>query len=131
MFIGVLIWFVKVTILEIAHVIVLRGIFGMQKPGEKSKRAGSQNQSGSNFSNTRSNSARPQGRPLPRDLEIALETLGLKTCREWDAIHQRYRQLAKMYHPDLNSEITQTGRRFMMYDAAYRKLCIGKKQYFT
>jgi DnaJ-class molecular chaperone len=56
--------------------------------------------------------------------------MGIPEARDWATIQKRYRELAKKYHPDLNPELTQAGNRFMLYDAAYRKLEAAKFRYF-
>jgi len=68
--------------------------------------------------------------PLPKEIESALSTLGLKNCRDWGTIHKRYRELAKQVHPDLNPDLTAAENRFIVYDHAYRKLVAVKKRYF-
>jgi len=68
--------------------------------------------------------------PLPKEIESALLTLGLKNCRDWSVIHKRYRELAKQVHPDLNPELTAAENRFIIYDNAYRKLVAVKRRYF-
>lgn len=68
--------------------------------------------------------------PLPKEIESALLTLGLKNCRDWGTIHKRYRELAKQVHPDLNPDLTAAENRFIVYDHAYRKLVAVKKRYF-
>jgi hypothetical protein len=75
----------------------------------------------------------PKAKPreLPRDIVSALAVLGItETTCSWNDIHKRYRELAKQYHPDLNREITEVGRRFMRVDTAYRKLQAVKSRYF-
>lgn len=67
---------------------------------------------------------------LPRELSNALHIMGIPMERDWNNIQRRYRELAKKYHPDLNPEITQAGNRFMLYDAAYRKLEAAKSKHF-
>lgn len=74
--------------------------------------------------------SRPAPNALPRDIQQALVLLGVENTRSWIHIQRRYRELAKQYHPDLNPEITDVGRRFMVYDSAYRKLCQVKTRYF-
>lgn len=72
----------------------------------------------------------PPNGALPREITNALGILGIPEARDWSAIQKRYRELAKKYHPDLNPELTQAGNRFMLYDAAYRKLEMAKERYF-
>jgi hypothetical protein len=67
---------------------------------------------------------------LPREVVDALAILGLAPCRDWNLVHKRYRELAKKFHPDLNHEITSAGSRFMMYDAAYKRLYAVRARYF-
>lgn len=68
---------------------------------------------------------------LPKELTNALGIMGIPEARDWGIIQKRYRELAKKYHPDLNPELTQAGNRFMLYDAAYRKLELAKHRYFN
>jgi len=68
--------------------------------------------------------------PVPPDIQAALLVLGLKDCRDWGAIHKRYRELAKQVHPDLNPDLTSAENRFILYDNAYRKLMGVKNRYF-
>ena len=75
----------------------------------------------------------PPIRPLalPKEIPKLSGILGLREGVDWDTIHRRYRQLAKQFHPDLHPEVTGRGKRFMMYDAAYRKLVTVKTRYLT
>lgn len=69
---------------------------------------------------------------LPKDILHALQILGLnEQCREWDLIHHRYRELAKKYHPDLNPLEVSTGKKFILFDEAYRKLASVKTRFFV
>ena len=70
------------------------------------------------------------GTGLPRELTNALGIMGIPEARDWSVIQKRYRELAKKFHPDLNPDLTQAGNRFMLYDAAYRKLEAAKDRYF-
>lgn len=81
---------------------------------------------------TRSFPQPPPLRPavLPKEIQDSLAILGLREGVSWDDVHRRYRQLAKQFHPDLHPEVTGAGRRFMMYDSAYRRLVAAKARYF-
>ena len=57
--------------------------------------------------------------------------MGIPHERDWGLIQKRYRDLAKKYHPDLNPELTQAGNRFILVDAAYRKLETSKYRFFN
>lgn len=162
--IGVVIWFVKVTVVELTHLFI-KAVFGVKKPEAKPKQAPprpaphqthfhqqerpkqqQQQQRAhtsdtyhrpnhySNTEGTRFYKAPPKPPPskmaLPRDILQALTILGLTETADWNQIHRRYRELAKQFHPDLNHDITEVGRRFMTYDAAYRKLASVKIRYF-
>lgn len=124
---GVAIWFVKVTVVEVGEFF----LFTRRANRRKAEQA-------------RYQSARRPAKPeiayvsvdargpkrLPQELFLALRTLGLDGDASWHQIQHRYRQLAKKYHPDLNPEITKSGHRFMMFDTAYRKLESKRSQYF-
>jgi len=135
--IGVLIWFLKVTVVELTHLVwkgaaAPRSNDRRQQPRSQWQRAQQPPRPGPQ------QTARPQQAPprpppaslLPREVLHSLAVLGLKEGVDWDTIHRRYRELAKQYHPDLNHDITDVGRRFMMYDAAYRKLGAVRAKYF-
>lgn len=77
-------------------------------------------------SDSRGAAAEPE---LPSELKVALSVLGLAGKPDWDTIHRRYRKLAKAYHPDLNSEFTAYGNRFIELDHAYRKLVAGRSHF--
>ena len=152
---GVVIWFVKVTVIELAG-FFLRNFLGIHpRPKDRTKsdrRKRPRKESTATpppYEGTGAFHRRPQGRAarstegirfnqaprhqkpvLPQDVLMALRTLGLREGVDWTQIHRRYRELAKLYHPDLNKEITSAGRRFMIYDAAYRKLASVKVRYF-
>jgi hypothetical protein len=138
--VGVAIWFVKVTVVELTDLLFLRWLFARQAPtrrrGAGTSRPASHRAPGGNQAfneGTRVHEVKYPPHPppgLPRDVLNALGILGLGECRNWNEIHRRYRELAKQYHPDLNKDITDVGRRFMMYDAAYRKLAAVKDRYF-
>lgn len=157
---GVLIWFVKVTVVELST-FFLRGL--VRAPTPPRSKAERRTQPRSQWNRARTDSSyhqrasasngntgsyqqrAPGGntgfhqmppRPppsvsvLPGELLHALHVLGLREGADWHRIHKRYRELAKQYHPDLNREVTDVGRRFMMYDAAYRKLSAAKARHF-
>lgn len=134
---GVLIWFLKVTVVELTH-LVWRGT-AVPRTSDRRQQARSQWQRAQPPPHRTGPSARPQNAPprpppaslLPKEVLHSLAVLGLKEGADWDAIHRRYRELAKQYHPDLNHDITDVGRRFMMYDAAYRKLGAVRAKYFN
>jgi DnaJ domain len=133
---GVAIWFVKVTVVELSHLLFLRWIAAKPAPKlspQKDRRAERPDPS---YRRTRPASSSPPPPPrkppsnLPGDVRASLAALGLGECRDWNEIHHRYRELAKKYHPDLNREITQVGNRFMGFDKAYRHLMSVKEKYF-
>lgn len=121
---GVCIWFVKYTVIELLHVLILRWIFTRPAPEPAPKpkeppppppldevhwrHEGTQA--------TRLTDARAQ------ELARALALLGLSGDPSLEQIHQRYRELAKLFHPDLNPDVTDFGRRFIQIDQAYRLL---------
>ncbi|MCB0404218.1 MAG: DnaJ domain-containing protein [Bdellovibrionales bacterium] len=145
--VGVLVWFVKVTVVSLAKTIL--SYIGIEAPQNarrqqaeaqaahrrmQQERAfrGAQAQERAREQKPRHQTPPPPQAPsLPSDIQQALATLGLSDCRNWQRIHRRYRELAKQYHPDLNPHLTDVGRRFMMYDAAYRKLSQVKNKYFA
>lgn len=140
---GVAIWFVKVTLVELLHLMasLLKSVFYTAPARPRAvyvkveaghtpppfHAAAASHHTGSHH---RPAPERPTVPPLPAELTAALHTLGLADCRDWKVIHHRYRELAKKYHPDLNHEITAAGRHFMQFDAAYRKLLAVKGRYF-
>lgn len=155
---GVIIWFVKVTVVELST-FFLRGLVRTPAPGSAqsdrrrqprsqwNRAHAQQTQQHARASNGRTGSYQPprqettgfheaSSRPppatnvLPGELLHALHVIGLREGADWHQIHHRYRELAKQYHPDLNREVTDVGRRFMMYDAAYRKLSVAKARHF-
>lgn len=117
---GTVIWFVKVVVVELIELLLWGKVLG--------KKVKSNPRPVARPSVENPTSQTPE---LPRDISNALAVLGLRDCREWTVIHKRYRELAKKYHPDLNSDITSAGNRFMIYDGAYRKLASVKNRYFT
>lgn len=149
---GVAIWFVKVSVVEAFDFLVLRWFrpkktrqihIGRHSESHSRSQARSRPQANPHsrphantgagsyhYSTSRPAQAAPQTPGLPSDVLQQLAILGLGECRDWNIIHKRYRELAKLYHPDLNREITEVGRRFMTYDGAYRKLLAVKEKYF-
>jgi DnaJ domain len=125
---GVAIWFVKVTVVELSHLLFLRWIVA-SKP-RPTARASQPRPAPSPGPSAPRAPASPKSSGLPRDVIEALAVLGLGEIRHWPEIHHRYRELAKAYHPDLNRDITQTGKRFMAFDKAYRRLLLVKDRYF-
>ena len=148
LFLGVVIWFVKVTVVEVGHLLFFRWFVGEKSKGAPKASASGQSRnrgyqyqqqrtrprSNPNSSQGSGSSQRASSNPpplLPADVRDALAILGLGECRDWHEIHHRYRELAKKYHPDLNGEVTLVGNRFMRVDAAYRKLLGVKSKYFA
>ena len=141
------IWFVKIMFVELTEK-VLSQVFKPQPVKVKAQRKMNPKSQPQNFSsgtrtgrNTRfqghhTRSAQPlsdfpqTGTGLPRELTNALGIMGIPEARDWSVIQKRYRELAKKFHPDLNPDLTQAGNRFMLYDAAYRKLEAAKDRYF-
>lgn len=126
--VGILIWFVKVTFVEISHLVFLQW---WVKTSESKKPAGPK----AGMGETRPSSAPPGAKTAPppllsKDLVDALQILGLKPGCSWREIHKQYRQLAKQFHPDLNPDITDFGHRFMRVDSAYQKLGKVRSQHF-
>jgi len=117
---GVAIWFVKATLVELTDFFLMRW-FVVRKKKVSYERT--------SYQKTH-RAFTPKSVPLPADILIALKVLGLGDCRDWATIHHRYRELAKKFHPDLNKEITSVGRRFMAVDVAYRKLISVRAKYF-
>jgi hypothetical protein len=116
---GVAIWFVKVTLSDLGR--GAKYFFGRRAPAARPPLP----------------AARPVAlrvvvveTPMPREVLLALQDLGLQSKVPWEQIQHRYRALAKRYHPDLNPEITRSGTRFMRLDSAYRRLAHVKHLYF-
>ncbi len=147
---GLVIWFVKVTVVELSRILIFQWFQPKKKPAPQARRRPEQTSSyntntGSfNTGNTGSFRSRPQQpsqaappppppkpQGLPPDVLKTLAILGLGETKDWQVIHKRYRELAKKFHPDLNREITEVGRRFMAIDAAYRRLSTVREKYFT
>jgi hypothetical protein len=132
--IGVLIWFLKVTVVELTHFIFARWITPPRPKASSNtydfRRAQAQTQA----KTPPRPAPRPQKPPppkLPADVLAALSTLGLDgECKDWNLIHHRFRDLAKKFHPDLNQDLTSAGKRFIIYDGAYKKLLTVKDRYF-
>lgn len=117
---GVLIWFVKVTFVELSHLVLLQWWAGAKPQASvRAKPA----PAGAHKAPPRP-AAAPKAPPslLPPDAMDALLVLGLKPGCSWRDIHRQYRALAKQFHPDLNPDITDFGRRFMKVDTAYHRL---------
>ncbi|WP_220205038.1 DUF6585 family protein [Reticulibacter mediterranei] len=55
---------------------------------------------------------------IPAEVVEALQVLNLPTTASFDVIHQRYRQLAKQYHPDTGGD----PETFKRIDAAYKRV---------
>lgn len=135
---GVAIWVVKVLVVELTDTIISRGLLGLgkksqPKPHRTAKaHAQQKNQHTSHAHAKQTHHAKTHASEshLPSDITAALGILGIPNCRDWATIHRRYRELAKLTHPDLNRDTTQIGRRFMIVDAAYRKLLTGREKYF-
>lgn len=121
--IGVLIWFVKVTVVKWTDLIFLRWL--RKRPPARSRFRPANTQRTFRYTH---GSGQPPIAALPPEVVEALSVLGLGTCRDWEQIHHRYRDLAKQYHPDLNPEITEAGRRFVIIDRAYRILLLELKR---
>ncbi len=134
---GVLIWFVKVTVVELSHLLLLRWVVKKKRAPARRRTAAASAPSPFRPASVAPRSL-PQGElkrsvppiKLPPEVIIALGTLGLPRGADWHTIHQRYRELAKRFHPDLNPDLTDVGSRFMKVDAAYHKLFAVKHRYF-
>ena len=126
--IGLVIWFVKVTLVEITDFLLFKWA---RKPKAPPRVLRSYPKEPIPQVSSSSQSPRIARRVLPGDVVAALKLLGLSESASWDQIHQQYRQLAKKYHPDLHPETTRAGERFMAYDAAYRKLRAVKGSFFS
>lgn len=130
------IWFVKVMFVELIEKLissVLKGEKAKIKPAASTKNRKSSFSQGDSFRKATYHHKEIKSEPvmlLPRDLNNALHVMGIPHEREWITIQKRYRELAKRHHPDLNPDLTQAGNRFMLYDAAYRKLEAAKHIYF-
>ncbi len=126
MILGVLIWFVKVTFVELSHLVVFQWM--VKRPAPKAPpRPSAQTQAQSSAAG-----AKPAPPPLlAPDLIAALQDLGLKPGCTWKDIHRQYRALAKQLHPDLNPDITDFGHRFMRVDAAYHRLEKARTKHFA
>ncbi|MBY0370643.1 J domain-containing protein [bacterium] len=122
---GVLIWFVKVTLVELGHLAVFQWL--VAKPAARPKPHAAKASA-----KTAPQGGRPAAPPplLSPDLLEALNALGLKPGCSWNDIHRQYRTLAKQFHPDLNPDITDFGRRFIHLDAAYHKLAKVRSKHF-
>jgi hypothetical protein len=127
---GILIWFVKVTLVEVSHLLLFQWI---TKPKPTPKRAAARPaQAGRTSTGSGPHTVPPTKPPslLTPDLVLALQVLGLKPGCHWRNIHKQYRALAKQFHPDLNPEITDFGHRFMKVDDAYHRLEKVRSKHF-
>ena len=125
---GGVIWLIKVCVVELGEVFLFR----WWAPGEPAViHVPVQRSRPQQSRATPPPQAKPQTPSLPDDVRRALSTLGLPETRDWNQIHKRYRELAKLYHPDLNPNLTSAGTRFMVYDSAFRKLSTYKTRFFT
>ncbi len=125
--IGILIWFVKVTMVELSHLLVFQWV---TKPKPEPRRATAHAKA--KHTHGSGPHAVPNKPPslLSPDLVQALQILGLKPGCGWKDIHRQYRALAKQFHPDLNPEITDFGHRFMKVDEAYHRLSKVRAKHF-
>jgi hypothetical protein len=136
------IWFVKIVFVELTEKIISNFIKSQKVAPPRNA---SRPKAASTFHRTSQNNFKSQARvhsyssheapvrgdgTLPKEITNALGIMGIPEARDWAMIQKRYRELAKKYHPDLNPELTQAGNRFMLYDAAYRKLEAAKFRYF-
>jgi hypothetical protein len=136
------IWFVKIVFVELTEKIISNFIKSQKVAPPRNA---SRPKAASTFHQTSQNNFKSQARvhsyssheapvrgdgTLPKEITNALGIMGIPEARDWATIQKRYRELAKKYHPDLNPELTQAGNRFMLYDAAYRKLEAAKFRYF-
>ena len=124
---GVVIWFIKVTVIELMS-FILHQLLGLPNRPHRQKTAPRGPQPVVISPALNEHPHHPTS--LPPDILRALRVLGLPDNTDWNTIHRRYRDLAKQFHPDLNPDITAIGRRFMTYDEAYQKLSGVKGKYF-
>ncbi|NBX69667.1 MAG: hypothetical protein EBR01_11970 [Proteobacteria bacterium] len=131
------IWFVKIIFVELTEK-VISAILNRDKTHPKKRNEGGSRKFSSSQAHSFKNSTYHKSETkldpillLPRELSNALHVMGIPGERDWVNIQKRYRELAKKYHPDLNPELTQAGNRFMLYDAAYRKLEAAKDKHFS
>ena len=122
---GILIWFVKVTMVEISHLVFFQWIKAKPTPKPRAQAA----HAGARKPAAHSAPFQPPSLLAP-DLVHALQVLGLKPGCGWRDIHRQYRALAKQFHPDLNPEITDFGHRFMKVDEAYHRLAKVRSKHF-
>ncbi len=135
---GSCIWFVKIVSVELIEKLIFNYINPKQKvqktrfePRKNSFKSIPIREKGFKSSQSFSD-VRPHNiELLPKDLTNALGIMGIPHERDWGLIQKRYRDLAKKYHPDLNPELTQAGNRFILVDAAYRKLETSKYRFFN
>jgi hypothetical protein len=130
---GVLIWFVKVTIVELGGLasVKMKSADTSRPQGIPfSKAAGGWNASQKKAEERPSRQSSAPPALLSPDLIEALQTLGLKPGCNWHDIHRQYRHLAKQFHPDLNQDITDFGNRFMKVDSAYHRLAKVREKHF-
>jgi hypothetical protein len=131
---GVSIWFVRITVVELLHFVALRWIVKPAPRARPAAEAGAAPEPPPAREQTASfrRPEPPRGETeIPAELVRSLQTLGLKGSPSWDEIHHRYRELAKLFHPDLNPDVTDFGRRFIAIDQAYRRLGRAKGKYFS
>jgi curved DNA-binding protein len=60
--------------------------------------------------------------------ERTLELLGLPPTATTDEIKQRYRELARVFHPDVNASDPRASARFRAITAAYKELISGNEE---
>ena len=124
--IGVIIWFIKVTLVELVDLLFLRWFRPRPQPVSVRRSSPVGLASASSVGVVRTSVRRK----LPAELVKALRVLGLNDTADWPLIHRRFRELAKKYHPDLHGDVTD-GHHFIAYQSAYRTLEGARAKFFS
>ena len=119
---GVCLWFLKYTVIEILHLLILRWIIARPAPPLPPPKAVPPSFDEVHWRDEKTHSQTRITDTHAQELARALSVLGLSGDPSLEAIHHRYRELAKLFHPDLNPDVTDFGRRFIQIEQAYRKL---------